>query len=63
MGNFLQRPLLPPDPYLVRAAFDWTMRLERAAAYDSFYLALAETLGCPLWTADRHLHNAVEQPL
>ncbi len=30
---------------------------ERAAAYDSFYLAAAETLGCELWTADRRLVN------
>lgn len=54
--------LIPPDADQARAAFDWTLRLDRAAAYDSFYLALAETLRCDLWTADRHLHNAVEQP-
>ena len=30
----------------------------RAAAYDSFYLALAEGLDCELWTADERLHNA-----
>lgn len=52
--------LIPPDADQIHAAFDWTLRLERAAAYDSFYLALAEMLGCDLWTADRHLHNAVE---
>jgi len=54
--------LIPPDTDQVRAAFDWSLRLERAAAYDSFYLALAETLRCALWTADRHLHNTVDQP-
>jgi predicted nucleic acid-binding protein len=53
--------LMPPDIDQVRTAFDWTLRLERAAAYDSFYLALAESLRCDLWTADRHLCNAVEQ--
>jgi predicted nucleic acid-binding protein len=53
--------LIPPDIDQVRTAFDWTLRLERAAAYDSFYLALAESLRCDLWTADRHLRNAVEQ--
>jgi predicted nucleic acid-binding protein len=37
----------------------WTLRLNRAAAYDSFYLALAERLGCNLWTADRRLWQAV----
>ncbi len=48
--------------------FDLTM-LKRAmaiaaefrlpAAYDSQYVALAETLGCELWTADERLWNAV----
>ena len=38
------------------------MRLNRAAAYDSFYLALAETLGSELWTTDNHLYNAAAQP-
>jgi hypothetical protein len=32
------------------------------AAYDSFYLGLAERLGCELWTADRRLRNAVDLP-
>ena len=54
--------LMPPDDDLARSAFDWTLRLKRAAAYDSFYLALAEMLQCELWTADRHLHNAVDRP-
>jgi predicted nucleic acid-binding protein len=54
--------LVPPDDVQARLAFDWTMRLSRAAAYDSFYLALAETLEVELWTTDRHLCNAVTQP-
>jgi predicted nucleic acid-binding protein len=54
--------LISPDDTQARLAFDWTMRLNRAAAYDSFYLALAETLGCELWTTDRHLYNSVAQP-
>jgi predicted nucleic acid-binding protein len=37
---------VPPDDAQVRKAFDWTLRLKRAAAYDSFYLALAETMDC-----------------
>jgi hypothetical protein len=36
--------------------------LDRAAAYDSFYLALTESLGRELWTADRHLCSAVALP-
>ncbi len=46
----------------MRLAFDWTVRLNQAAAYDSFYLALAEALRCELWTADQHLYDAVGQP-
>lgn len=55
--------LIPPDDVQTQSAFDWTIRLQRAAAYDSFYLALAETLDCELWTADRRLHHAVELSL
>ncbi len=47
--------LLLPDAALAAAAYDWTIRLGRAAAYDSFYLVLAETLACELWTVDRRL--------
>lgn len=51
--------LFPPDDELVRQAYAWTIRLKRAAAYDSFYLALAERLGCNLWTIDQRLVRAV----
>lgn len=54
--------LISPDDALARSAFEWILRLNRAAAYDSFYLALAEELGCELWTADRRLFNAVDLP-
>ncbi len=54
--------LIPPDDEQAHSAFEWTIRLDRAAAYDSFYLALAERLGCMLWTADRRLCNAVDLP-
>jgi len=50
--------LFPPDDAQTTLAFDWTMQLNRAAAYDSFYLALAKTLRSELWTADRRLVNA-----
>jgi predicted nucleic acid-binding protein len=62
LANALDMQLIHPDEGQCRRAFDWTRRLNRAAAYDSFYLALAETLGCELWTADKHLRNAVELP-
>jgi predicted nucleic acid-binding protein len=54
--------LVAADAEQACLAFAWTRRLNRAAAYDSFYLALAESLGCELWTADRRLHNAASLP-
>ncbi len=54
--------LIAPDEEQALRAFAWTERLQRAAAYDSFYLALAETLGCESWTADKRLVNAAAQP-
>ena len=50
--------LFPPDDAQTTSAFDWTMQLKRADAYDSFYLALAKTLRAELWTADKRLANA-----
>ena len=29
--------------------------------HDSWYLAVAETTGCPFWTADAKLYNAVQE--
>lgn len=54
--------LMAPDEDQARRALNWTVRLGRAAAYDSFYLAVAETLGCELWTVDQRLANAANQP-
>jgi predicted nucleic acid-binding protein len=54
--------LVPHDDAQMLSAVAWAMHLDRAAAYDSFYLALAETLDCDLWTADRRLASAVGLP-
>jgi len=54
--------LVAADVEQARLAFAWMRRLNRAAAYDSFYLALAEALGCELWTADRRLYHAAGLP-
>jgi predicted nucleic acid-binding protein len=43
---------------LSQQAFGWTLRLNRATTYDSYYLAVAELAGCEFWTADRRLYNA-----
>ncbi len=52
--------VIVPDVAQIQRAFDWTLRLRRAAAYDSFYLALAETTSDGLWTADERLRNATK---
>ncbi len=62
MAHSMDIQLHPPTQALAERAFAWTVQLKRAASYDSFYLALAESLGCDLWTADRRLFNAVNQP-
>ena len=51
--------LFVPDLEQNRMAYDWTRRLNRASACDSFYLALAQALECDFWTADRKLFNAL----
>ncbi len=53
--------IVAPEESLCKDALRWTYRLKRASAYDSFYLALAESLHAELWTADRKLVNAVGQ--
>ena len=54
--------LSEPDHELTRAAFAWTVKLQGVAAYDSFYLALAQQAQCELWTYDRRLANAAHEP-
>ena len=43
----------------------WTLaaQFNRPTAYDTHYLALAEKVACPFWTADRRLFNVVHQQL
>ncbi len=62
LAQKLPLQLIPPDESQTRLALDWTLRLKRAAAYDSFYLALAQTLSAELWTTDKRLCNAVNLP-
>ncbi len=62
LARKLNLQLVHPSDSQAHLAFDWTLRLNRAAAYDSFYLALAETLPAEFWTADKRLYNAVNTP-
>ena len=39
------------------------IELGQSAAYDAHYLALAQNLGCELWTADRRLYQTVRQKM
>jgi predicted nucleic acid-binding protein len=49
----------PDPPDLSFHAFEIASRFNRPTAYDAYYLALAESLGCEFWTADKALFNAV----
>ena len=46
-------------PDLPEWATEIAIRFQRPNTYDSFYLALAERLDCPFWTADERLFNTV----
>jgi predicted nucleic acid-binding protein len=48
-----------PDEVQSSLAFDWTLKLKRAAAYDSFYLVIAESLDAEFWTVDQRLLTAL----
>ena len=52
--------LVAPDEHQTELAVNWTLKLKRASAYDSFYLALSETLEAEFWTADERLYNATK---
>jgi len=46
-------------PQISESAFVLAAYYQRPQAYDAHYLALAEHLACPFWTADERLYNAV----
>jgi predicted nucleic acid-binding protein len=50
-----------PDHEIVTAAYAWAARLGQGAAYDAFYLALAERLHAEFWTGDRRLYHRARQ--
>ena len=49
---------LHETPDLHGRALQLASELDQGAAYDAHYLALAETLGCELWTADERFFRA-----
>ena len=53
--------LMDETSSLCQSAFQWATRLGQMAAYDGFYLAVAETIKVPLWTGDKRLANAAKR--
>ena len=53
--------LINEDEDLCLSAFEWASRLNQKAAYDGFYLALAERMSADFWTTDQHLANSARQ--
>ena len=51
----------PPD--LHRTAWKLATQLDQPTAYDAHYLALAQELDCPFWTADHRLYEAARGTL
>ena len=49
---------LHQPPGLHVRALQLASQLSQNAAYDAHYLALAESLGCELWTADERFYRA-----
>ena len=52
---------LEEPPGIHERALEWANILRQPAAYDAHYLALAEHLGCDLWTADRRFFSAARE--
>jgi predicted nucleic acid-binding protein len=48
---------------LHRRAWELARQFNRPSVYDMHYLALAEIVDCPYWTADERLYNAVHLEL
>lgn len=49
------------SPQIHFRAMELARELQRPAVYDTHYLALADILGCDLWTADERFFNSVKQ--
>jgi predicted nucleic acid-binding protein len=56
--SLIQLHVVHNDEMHVRA-LDIERRFPERKAYDSHFLALADLLGCELWTSDKRLYNRV----
>ncbi|MDX2168689.1 MAG: type II toxin-antitoxin system VapC family toxin [Deltaproteobacteria bacterium] len=64
LDRLLTLPIGFPTPDgLVDRAWQLAAHYRQPQAYDSFYLALADLLNVPFWTADRHLYKALNGEL
>ena len=61
LALLLNVQIVMPDEQQIWQAYAWTQKLKRVAAYDSFYLALAEKFAAQFWTTDKRLYNAVNR--
>lgn len=50
-------------PNLHSRSLELASRLDQGAVYDAHYLALAESLGCEMWTADERFYRAASPSL
>nr|WP_290669567.1 type II toxin-antitoxin system VapC family toxin [Ardenticatena sp.] len=53
--------VVPADRPLALSAYEWALRLEQGAAYDAFYISLAERLDAEFWTGDKRLFNRARE--
>lgn len=51
--------ILQPAADLYSAAWSLANRYQRPNLYDAYYVALADSLDCPLWSADDHLRRVM----
>lgn len=49
------------SPQIHFRAMELAQELQRPSVYDTHYLALADILGCDLWTADERFYNSVKE--
>jgi predicted nucleic acid-binding protein len=56
-GQLAVQTVAPPT--LPLRAFEIATQFNLKWIYDAFYVALAEIVGCDLWTADEKLHESV----